>query len=199
MLIGYARVSTGDQNLQLQTDALTQAGCTKIFTDRISGGTFVREGLQQALEYARPDDTLVIWRLDRLGRSLKDLIALVQDMEGRGIALRSLHEQIDTASASGKLIYQVFGALAEFERNLIAERTKAGLQAARTRGRRGGRPAALTPAQIREVGILLNDPQVRVDDIAIRYGVSRATVYKYGSRNSARKHRLDKDDDSLLA
>lgn len=179
MLIGYARVSTGDQHLELQTDALAAAGCEKIFTDKMSGKNFDREGLRQAMDYAREGDTLVIWRLDRLGRSLKDLITLVQQMEGRGIALRSLHEQLDTSSATGKLIYQVFGALAEFERNLISERTRAGLNAARLRGRQGGRPAALTAQQIHEIKILFASPNVRVEDMSERYGVSRATIYKY--------------------
>ena len=141
MLIGYARVSTDDQNLNLQKDALTRAGCERILEDRQSGAKADRPGLRDALDYARDGDTLTVWRLDRLSRSLKDLIDLVSQLEARGIGLKSLHESIDTTSSSGKLIFHVFGALAEFERNLIRERTQAGLAAARARGRRGG-PAA---------------------------------------------------------
>lgn len=144
MLIGYARISTDDQNLDLQRDALGNAGCQKIFTDQISGAKADRPGLRQALEYARAEDTLVIWRLDRLSRSLKDLISMAALLESRNIGLKSLQEAIDTSSSSGKLIFHIFGALAEFERNLIRERTQAGLQAARARGRLGGRPKALS-------------------------------------------------------
>ena len=143
MLVGYARVSTHEQNLSLQVDALTQAGCEKIFEDKISGIKAERPGLNAALEFVRKGDTLVVWRLDRLGRSLKHLIETVADLEGRGIGLRSLQEAIDTTTAGGRLVFQIFGALAEFERNLIRERTLAGLQAARARGRKGGRPKAL--------------------------------------------------------
>ncbi|SUO90266.1 recombinase family protein [Suttonella indologenes] len=178
MLIGYARVSTNEQNLHLQIDALEHAGCSKIFTDTLSGANFSRDGLEQALDYAREGDTLIIWRLDRLGRSLKDLIELVQSIEARGIALRSLHEQLDTSSATGKLIYHVFGALAEFERNLISERTLAGLRAARARGRQGGRPTKLNIQQIREIRILHKDPEISVNTLAKRYGVSRGTIYR---------------------
>lgn len=178
MLIGYARVSTNEQNLHLQIDALEQAGCNKIFTDTLSGANFNREGLEQALDYAREGDILVIWRLDRLGRSLKNLIELVQSIEARGIALRSLHEQLDTSSATGKLIYHVFGALAEFERNLISERTLAGLKAARDRGRQGGRPMKLNAQQIREIRILHKAPEISVNSLAKRYGVSRGTIYR---------------------
>ncbi|MDO4642778.1 MAG: recombinase family protein [Cardiobacteriaceae bacterium] len=177
MIIGYARVSTDDQHLDLQIDALQQAGCEKIYTDKMSGRQFDRPGLIQALDYARPGDTLIIWRLDRLGRSLKDLIELVQKMDQCGIALRSLHEQLDTSSATGKLIYHVFGALAEFERNLISERTKAGLTAARARGKLGGRPTALSADEKREIRILLTDPNISTQQLAERYGVSRSTIY----------------------
>ena len=127
MLIGYARVSSDDQNLNLQKDALTRAGCERILEDRQSGAKADRPGLRDALDYARDGDTLTVWRLDRLSRSLKDLIDLVSQLEARGIGLKSLHESIDTTSSSGKLIFHVFGALAEFERNLIRERTQAGL------------------------------------------------------------------------
>ena len=123
MLIGYARVSTHEQNLTLQTDALKQAGCRKIFEDRVSGAGGERTGLKTALEYAREGDSLLVWRLDRLGRSLKDLIELIAGLEKRGVGFRSLQESIDTTTSGGRLIFHVFGALAEFERNLIRERT----------------------------------------------------------------------------
>ena len=138
MLIGYARVSTDDQHLDLQRDALTQVGCLRIYEDQASGAQVVRPGLTLALEVLRAGDLLVVWRLDRLGRSLKDLIALVETLDTRGIGLKSLKESIDTTSSGGKLVFHLFGALAEFERALIRERTQAGLSAARARGHRGG-------------------------------------------------------------
>jgi DNA invertase Pin-like site-specific DNA recombinase len=144
MLIGYARVSTHDQTLNLQKDALQKAGCTKIFTDTASGAKAERKGLEQALNYVRKGDTLVVWRLDRLDRSLPHLISTMTDLEGRGIGFKSLTENIDTTTSGGKLIFHIFGALAEFERNLIRERTTAGLVAARARGKKGGRPKVLT-------------------------------------------------------
>lgn len=143
MLIGYARISTDDQNLNLQMDALLSAGCEKIYSDRISGAKATRAGLSLALEVARTGDVLIVWRLDRLGRSLKDLIEIMSILDERGIGLSSLQESITTTNKSGRLIFHLFGALAEFERNLIRERTTAGLVAARARGHRGGRPKAL--------------------------------------------------------
>src|SRR5437899_1292748 len=143
-LIGYARVSTQDQNLHLQKDALTKAGCEKIFTDTISGSTQERKGLDEALNFLRSGDTLVVWKLDRLGRTMKHLIDTVTQLKDKGIGFKSLTENIDTTTPGGKLIFHVFGSLAEFERDLIRERTQAGLLAARARGRRGGRPR--TPA-----------------------------------------------------
>jgi DNA invertase Pin-like site-specific DNA recombinase len=148
MLIGYARVSTHEQTLNLQQDALTKAGCTKPFTDTASGAKAERKGLEEALNYVRRGDTLVVWRLDRLGRSLPHLIATMTDLEERGIGFKSLTENIDTTTSGGKLIFHIFGALAEFERNLTRERTQAGLVAARARGRKGGRPKALTGKQL---------------------------------------------------
>jgi DNA invertase Pin-like site-specific DNA recombinase len=147
MLIGYARVSTQEQTLNLQQDALQKAGCTRIFTDTASGAKAERKGLETALNYVRKGDTLVVWRLDRLGRSLPHLIATMTMLEERGIGFKSLTENIDTTTSGGKLIFHIFGALAEFERNLIRERTNAGLMAARARGKRGGRPKALTGRQ----------------------------------------------------
>jgi len=143
MLIGYARVSTDDQNLNLQKDALQQAGCLKIYSDIFGGTRSVRPGLDLAFEVARTGDVLVVWRLDRLGRSLKDLIEIMSTLDKRGIGLSSLQESIDTTNNTGRLIFHLFGALAEFEHNLIRERTNAGLVAARARGRKGGRPKAL--------------------------------------------------------
>lgn len=144
MLIGYARVPTHEQTLHLQQDALQKAGCNKLFTDTASGAKAERKGLEQALNYVRKGDTLVVWRLDRLGRSLPHLITTMTNLEERGIGFKSLTENIDTTTSGGKLIFHIFGALAEFEGNLIRERTQAGLTAARERGRKGGRPKALT-------------------------------------------------------
>src|SRR5687767_10100234 len=138
MLIGYARVSTADQTLNLQHDALTKAGGKKIFTDTASGAKQERKGLNEALSQMREGDTLVVWRLDRLGRSLKHLIDTIAHLDSQGIGFKSLTENIDTTTSGGKLIFHIFGALAEFERNLIKERTNAGLHAARTRGIKGG-------------------------------------------------------------
>ncbi len=178
MLIGYARVSTAEQTLALQEDALQAAGCTTIFRDMMSGGTTERPGLSEALTTMQPGDTLVVWRLDRLGRSLSHLIQVVQDMRGRGVDFRSLQEQIDSGSAGGQLIFHIFGALAEFERALIRERTMAGLAAARARGRRGGRPRRLTPDQIQLARRLLASPDVGVAQVAEMLRVSRQTVYR---------------------
>ena len=179
MLIGYARVSTDDQNLDLQKDALTQAGCEKIVEDRQSGAKADRPGLRLALEIVRKGDTLVVWRLDRLSRSLKDLIEMVNELETRGIGLKSLHESLDTSSSSGKLIFHIFGALAEFERNLIRERTQAGLQAARARGRKGGRPKALTADKQALAVQLYHDRKHTVKQICQMMGISKPTLYKY--------------------
>ncbi|XHX79506.1 MAG: recombinase family protein [Stenomitos frigidus ULC029] len=179
MLIGYERVSTDDQNLALQHDALQAAGCEKIFADKMSGAKADRPGLKEAFEFARKGDTLVVWRLDRLGRSLKDLMALVEGLEQRAIGFRSLQESIDTTSSGGKLIFHMFGALAEFERNLIRERTQAGLQAARARGRKGGRQQKLTPQQIDMGRSLAADPKRSVSSICKHLGISRPTYYRY--------------------
>jgi DNA invertase Pin-like site-specific DNA recombinase len=157
MLIGYARVSTHDQTLHLQQDALHKAGCDRIFTDTASGTKTERKGLDEALAYVRKGDTLVVWRLDRLGRSLPHLITTMTALEERGIGFKSLTENIDTTTSGGKSIFHIFGALAEFERNLIRERTQAGLTAARARGKTGGRPQALTDRQISIVQSLYAD------------------------------------------
>lgn len=179
MFIGYARVSTDDQNLDLQRDALHKAECAQIFEDQISGAKSDRPGLKEAIKYARPGDTLVVWRLDRLSRSLKDLIEMVNMLESRNIGLKSLHEVIDTSSNSGKLIFHIFGALSEFERNLIRERTQAGLQAARARGRKGGRPKSLSSDKQALAVKLYNEKQHTVDNICEMMGISKPTLYKY--------------------
>ncbi len=179
MLIGYARVSTLEQTLALQQDALTQAGCERIFTDTASGSQVVRPGLEEALAYVRPDDTLVVWRLDRLGRSLRHLIDTVSVLQERGIGFKSLQEQIDTTTSGGKLVFHVFGALAEFERDLIRERTQAGLLAARARGRLGGRPKALDPRKAQIAKQLYHDKSNSIADICRTLHISRATLYRY--------------------
>jgi DNA invertase Pin-like site-specific DNA recombinase len=177
MLIGYARVSTHDQTLYLQQDALKKAECSKIFTDVISGAKAERKGLEEALSYIRKGDTLVVWRLDRLGRSLPHLITTMTDLEERGIGFKSLTENIDTTTSGGKLIFHIFGALAEFERNLIRERTTAGLTAARARGRRGGRPKALTAKQLSIVQDLY-DKRYPIAEICRTLKISRPTLYR---------------------
>ena len=179
MLIGYERVSTDDQNLALQQDALQAADCEKIFSDKMSGASADRPSLKEAFEFARKGGTVMVWRLDRLGRSLKDLIALVEALENRKIGLRSLQENIDTTTSGGKLIFHLFGALAEFERNLIRERTQAGLQAGRSRGRKGGRRQKLTSQQIEIGRSLSTDPTRSVTSICEHLGISRPTYYRY--------------------
>src|ERR671932_416161 len=180
MLIGYARVSTQDQTLHLQQDALEQAGCTKIFTDTASGSQADRVGLQEAMQYVRPGDTLVVWRLDRLGRSLTHLITTITALQERQIGFMSITENIDTTTSGGKLVFHIFGALAEFERDIIRERTQAGLLAARARGRLGGRPKAKTldtPKKIALAQSLYENRDNTIDEICKMLNVSRATLY----------------------
>lgn len=177
--IGYARVSTDDQNLDLQRDALKQAGCRVIYEETGSGKIADRPELEQCRKALRPGDTLVVWRLDRLGRSLPDLVQIVADLERQGVGFQSITEQIETGNAAGKLQFHVFAALAVFERNLIRERTRAGLIAARARGRAGGRKPKLDAKQIRHIKVLLRDPSTRVSELARDYGVSRTTIYKH--------------------
>jgi DNA invertase Pin-like site-specific DNA recombinase len=179
MEIGYARVSTGEQTLNLQLDALRQAGCGRVFTETASGAKNDRLILKEATDFLRSGDVLVVWRLDRLGRSLKHLIEVVTELEQRRIGFRSLTEQIDTTTPGGKLIFHVFGALAEFERDLIRERTNAGLAAARARGRKGGRPKKLTdPKTLALAHRLYHDDQTDVATICQTLGISRATLYR---------------------
>lgn len=178
MQIGYARVSTDDQKLDLQLDALRQAKCDKIFKDVASGAQSDRVGLDGATRYLRPGDTLVVWKLDRLGRSLKHLIDVVNGLNLKGVFFRSLQENIDTSSSGGKLTFHLFGALAEFERDIIRERTKAGLEAARARGRVGGRPKLLDDKKIILAKQLMSNPTNSATDVAKTVGVSRATLYR---------------------
>jgi DNA invertase Pin-like site-specific DNA recombinase len=181
MLLGYARVSTQDQTLDLQTDALKQAGCEKLFTDTTSGTKSERPGLQEAMNHLRAGDTLVVWRLDRLGRTLKHLIATITDLSDNGIGFKSLQENMDTTTSGGKLIFHIFGALAEFEREVMKERTNAGLQAARARGRLGGRPTlqALDPKKIALAKKLYADRNMPVTEICDTLHIGRSTLYRY--------------------
>jgi DNA invertase Pin-like site-specific DNA recombinase len=179
MLVGYCRVSTQDQTLNLQLDALQQAGCEKTFQDVASGAKADRPGLLQALGYAREGDTLVVWRLDRLGRSLKHLIEVVESLERRGIGFKSLREAIDTTTSGGKLVFHIFCSLAEFERQVIQERTKAGLEAARARGRKGGRRQILSPKKIEMGKTLASDPNRPIQEICKLLQISTSTYYRY--------------------
>jgi DNA invertase Pin-like site-specific DNA recombinase len=182
MRIGYARVSTSEQNLDLQKDALKRAGCEKIIEDVISGKTENRSGLDRARELLREGDVLVVWRLDRLGRSLKHLIELMTELQQQKIGFQSLQESIDTTTPGGTLIFHIFGALAEFERNLISDRTKAGLDAARARGRKGGRPRKLD-AEKRAVALdLYHSKNHGVDEICRSLGITKPTLYAYVRR-----------------
>lgn len=179
MLVGYARVSTHEQSLNLQQDALTKAGCERVFTDVASGALDERQGLSAALDYLREGDTLIVWRLDRLGRSLKQLIDRVTALENRKVGFRSLTESMDTTTSGGRLIFHVFGALAEFERAVIRERTLAGMAAARARGRLGGRPKMMTATQVEMAKALLADRDRPVREVFEALHVSRATLYRY--------------------
>lgn len=179
MLVGYARVSTIDQTPALQLDALTKAGCERIFKEQASGAQRDRPELQAALGFIREGDTLVVWKLDRLARSMKQLVETIEDMDGRGIGFRSLTEAIDTTTPGGKLVFHIFGALSEFERSIIRERTNAGLAAARGRGRTGGRPPALSAEDLAAARAMLADPGISVDAVATRLSVSPSTLYRH--------------------
>lgn len=180
MKVGYIRVSKQEQNEALQRDALKEAGCEKYFSDKITGSKFERKGLEDLLEFVRPDDTVIVWKLDRLGRSLKDLIETLNILKDRSVDFISLTEKIDTTTPGGKLIFHLMGALAEFERDLIRERTNAGLAAARARGRIGGRPKRLaTNGKVALARRLFADPNHSLPEICSTLGISRSTLYRY--------------------
>ncbi|MCG8615658.1 MAG: recombinase family protein [Desulfobacterales bacterium] len=179
MQVGYVRVSTHEQNLNLQIDDLKKAGCEKIFQDKVSGVASARPGIKEAVSFLREGDTLVVWRLDRLGRSLKHLIELVGQFEEQKIGFKSLKESIDTTNASGKLFFHIFAALAEFERDLISERTMAGLAAARARGKSGGRPSKHDEKDKKMIVELYNSRKHSIKEICDTFGISKTTLYNY--------------------
>ncbi|KRV21295.1 DNA invertase [Pseudomonas aeruginosa] len=178
MIVGYARVSTQDQSLELQLDALRVAGCEQVFSEKITGKSRERPELTTCLKMLRKEDVLVVWKLDRLARSLKDLVELINELESRQIGFRSLTEAIDTTTAGGRLVFHIFGALAEFEHNLIRERTIAGLAAARARGRKGGRKPSMSTADTRKAAAMLKDDKITKKEVAEHFGVSRLTLNK---------------------
>jgi DNA invertase Pin-like site-specific DNA recombinase len=179
MKIGYARVSTADQHLRMQEDALKNAGCEEIYSDVISGVKSQRPGLDKALNYAREGDTIVVWKLDRLGRSIQHLIQTITSLMEKKIGFKSLQENIDTSTSGGKLIFHIFSALAEFERDLIQERTQAGLKAARVRGKMGGRPPLLDTRQINRMIEMYDEQKNTVTEICKIYNISRPSFYNY--------------------
>lgn len=176
MIVGYARVSTQDQNPELQMDALSAAGCEQVFHEKAAGTSRERPELTACLRSLRQGDQLVVWKLDRLARSLKDLVEIIDDLQRRGVGFRSLTESIDTTNTSGRLVFHIFGALAEFEHSLIRERTIAGLAAARARGRKGGRKPALSKADVRKATAMLADPLITKTEVARHFGVTRVTL-----------------------
>jgi DNA invertase Pin-like site-specific DNA recombinase len=179
MLIGYMRVSTGEQSLDLQRDALARVGCERVYDDVCSGRAPDRLGLSKALEVAREGDALVVWKLDRIGRSLPHVVGLVGDLHKRGIGLKVLTGDVDTTTATGRLVFGIFATLAEFERDLIHERTMAGLAAARARGRAGGRPRVMTKPKLKVAMALMADRENAARDVAAQLGVSLSTLYAY--------------------
>ena len=195
-LVGYARVSTRDQTVALQLDALHGAGCLRVFEETASGAQRDRPQLAAALDYMRFGDTLVVWKLDRLARSTRQLIETVEELARRGIGFRCLTQDIDTTTAGGRLVFTIFSAIAEFEREIIQERTRAGLDAARARGRRGGRPPALKPRDLKEARALLADPEITVEEVAARLKVSPSTLYRHlpGGRGAVAAARTVADD-----
>ena len=176
MIIGYARVSTQDQNPELQLDALRGAGCEQMFHETATGKFRERPELVACLRTMRKGDTLVVWKLDRLARSLKDLVEIIHDLNQRGVGFRSVTESIDTTSTGGRLVFHIFGALAEFEHSLIRERTIAGLAAARARGRKGGRKPVMSKADTRKAAAMLSDPAITKAEVAKHFNVSRVTL-----------------------
>jgi len=186
MLIGYARVSTSDQTLSPQEDSLYKEGCEKIFSDIASGAKTKRPGLDEAIKFCRKDDTLVVWKLDRMGRSMSHLIGTIKKLEKDGIGFKSITENIDTTSAGGRLVFHLFSALSEFERDLIRERVQAGLKSARARGRKGGRPPVSEETKSMAKA-LMADKKLSVKQICDRLGIAKSTFYKYASSASERK------------
>lgn len=179
MKVGYARVSTFDQNLDLQIDALEKFGCEKIFNDEgVSGAKSDRPGLNEAILFLRPGDTLVVWKLDRLGRSIEHLRSTVFDLQKRGIEFASVQDVIDTSTASGRLFFNIMASMAEFERDLLKERTQAGLAAARARGKKGGRPKTVTESQVKRARELVKNPDLTIVEICKIIGVTRPTYYR---------------------
>lgn len=176
--IGYARVSTHEQSLDLQLDSLNDASCSRIFDDTVSGIKDSRPGLNRAKDVLRSGDSLIVWRLDRLGRSLSDLIQWTEWLEKQGITLISLQEQIDTSTCTGKLVFHLFAALAEFERNLLRERTQAGLKAARARGRIGGRPKKLNKTEVSKLKAMHQNKTIPIKEICTTLNISRTTLYR---------------------
>lgn len=179
MLIGYARVSTEDQKLRLQRDALKAAGCERLFREKVSGAARTLPQREKLLDFAREGDVVVVWKLDRLGRSLSDLVAVVNRLKERGVGFKSLQESIDTTTATGRLTFHIFAALAEFERDMIRERTTAGLEAARQRGAAIGRPRALSSEQVQMAEAMMADPNLSTKQIAEQLGVHRSTLYRH--------------------
>lgn len=179
MLVGYMRVSTNEQNLALQRDALKAAGCERLYDDTCSGSVAERPGLTKALDHMRAGDTLVVWKLDRIGRSLSHVVELVDGLQAKGIGLKVLTGGIDTTTSTGRLVFGIFATLAEFERDLIRERTMAGLAAARARGRNGGRPRLMTRAKLRTAMAMMGDRGNVASDVAEQLGISISTLYAY--------------------
>lgn len=198
MLIGYARVSTSDQNVDLQLDDLKKAGCDKIFTDKISGAKQLRPGLENAFHSLKEGDTLVVWKLDRLGRSLKHLIEIVTQLKDNGIGFKSLRENLDTTTSTGKLIFHFFASLAEFEKDLILERTKAGLKAARARGRLGGRPKKLDDSKLALALKMMQDVSIPVKKVYETLNVSKSTLYRYLRSKEALKLKSEKTSKEII-
>lgn len=178
MLIGYSRISTNDQSLNSQIDKLKEYGCEKIYTDIVSGSKADRKELNEMLEYIREGDTIIVYRLDRLGRSLKDLINLINIFQNKKVNFKSITESIDTETPTGQLMFHITGAFAEFERNIIRERTKAGLESARARGRKGGRPTLITPERIQMAKLLHSDKTISIADILKQMNIKRGVFYK---------------------
>ncbi|MCF6186468.1 MAG: recombinase family protein [Desulfobulbaceae bacterium] len=192
MLVGYARVSTLEQSLNLQVEALKKTGCDKIYEEVVSGIKAERKILNESLSYLRPGDTLVVWRLDRLGRSMKQLIELINMLKEKEVGFKSIVEAVDTTTPTGQFFFHITGAFAEFERNLIRERTMAGLASARARGRKGGRPKALDQETFQMALVLYNEKNITVADICKRFTLSKRTFYRY-----LEEHRAGETGDSI--